>query len=94
MNAVAVAAAAAAARAALQCGQALATTRVTIRPAGAMRDEAYVERAGGMGGKVQRTFSGASWWLPLALHVFCTRVAAGGVTPAWVGARCLSRPSR
>lgn len=38
--------------------QALATTRVTIRPTGAMKDEAYVERAGGFGGKVQRTFSG------------------------------------
>lgn len=38
--------------------QALATTRVNIRPTGAMKDEAYVERAGGLGGKVQRTFSG------------------------------------
>eukprot|EP00878_Enallax_costatus_P002823 GHUV01003015.1.p1 GENE.GHUV01003015.1~~GHUV01003015.1.p1 ORF type:complete len:319 (+),score=76.79 GHUV01003015.1:136-957(+) len=38
--------------------QALATTRVTIRPTGQMKDEAYVVRAGGFGGKVQRTFSG------------------------------------
>jgi hypothetical protein len=27
--------------------------------AGAMRDEGYVEKANGFGGKVQRTFSGA-----------------------------------
>lgn len=50
--------------------QALATTRVTIRPTGAMKDEAYVERAGGFGGKVQRTFSGticAPGW-----HSICT----------------------
>ncbi|WIA37513.1 hypothetical protein OEZ86_014425 [Tetradesmus obliquus] len=37
--------------------QALATTRVSIRPTGAMRDEAFVEKANGFG-KVQRTFSG------------------------------------
>lgn len=40
--------------------QALATTRVNIRPAGAMRDQGYVVQAGGMGGMVQRTFSGGS----------------------------------
>lgn len=38
--------------------QALATTRVSIRPAGAMRNEGFVVQAGGMGGMVQRTFSG------------------------------------
>jgi hypothetical protein len=38
--------------------QALATTRVNIRPAGAMRNEGFVVQAGGMGGMVQRTFSG------------------------------------
>jgi hypothetical protein len=40
--------------------QALATTRVSIRPAGAMRNQGFVVQAGGMGGMVQRTFSGES----------------------------------
>eukprot|EP00775_Hariotina_reticulata_P011414 gene11414-11561_t len=38
--------------------QALATTRVTIRPSGAMRDQAFVESPTGFSQKVQRTFSG------------------------------------
>jgi len=38
--------------------QALATTRVTIRPSGAMRDQAFVESSTGLSKKVQRTFSG------------------------------------
>lgn len=40
--------------------EALANTRVQIRPSGKIADEAFVERPGGMGGKVQRTFSGGA----------------------------------
>jgi hypothetical protein len=38
--------------------EALAHTRVQIRPGGNISDEAFVERPSGMGGKVQRNFSG------------------------------------